>query len=446
MRSEEGHRKQRSADDERSIPARVWGGAGLLSVGRVWATLCTATVLMVLARRLPGGEFGRYTFYLALFLLLDGLADFGTGTAAVQRSAHDSRLLPAAIAAGRRIRAVTSAACCIAVAGHALLLPAGERLWVLFAALYPLSRVPELSSVVFAREMRWGVPVAVRLSTATLRLVLALTLWRFGVHAFGPYLAAHVGALALGNLVLYRFAHLRLTAVEGERRPLAGLLGVAAPLGLAAVCQQAYFYVDNLFVRGLRGDEELGHYNGAVRIMTFLVMVAAHATTVAMPWLARRHHAQELRAATSRLSLPMFSAACLVLGALWPWSTRILRTVFGDDFAAAGPSLRWLLVASAIIYAGAGWLTAVVAMGRTRAVLVLTGGALLVNVVGNGLLVPTHGMEGAAIATVATELLVAAGALVLVRRSPAAPSARPLLWFVGPALFVLAAGVSGLLS
>ena len=54
---------------EHFVPARVWGGAALLSLGRIWATMCTAVVLMVLSRHLPGEEFGRYTFYLALFLV-----------------------------------------------------------------------------------------------------------------------------------------------------------------------------------------------------------------------------------------------------------------------------------------------------------------------------------------------------------------------------------------
>jgi len=433
-------------DDERAVPARVWGGAALLSAARVWGSVCTAAILIVLARYLPGAEFGRYTFYLAIFLLLDGLCDFGTGAAAVQRSAHDPRLLPGAIAAGRRIRAGTAGLCFALVALPAWLLEERGWTWVGLAALYPFSRLPELSAVVYHREIRWNVPVAMRAATGTARLALALGLWRGGVESFGPYLVAHLGTLAAGNVALYFLARRRLPRPEGKVSPMRGMLLAAVPLGLAGVCQQAYFYVDNLFVRGLRGDVELGQYNAAVRILGFLVMISAHATVAALPWLARRHRRGELGDATRRLALPLFSAACLVLGAMWPWSEQILVAIFGADFAPAAPSLRWLLVAAAVIYAGAGWLTAVVASGAMRTVLVITAGALLANVAGNAWLVPSRGMEGAAIATLATELLVTFGALAALVRARARPLERPALWLAGPVLFLAAAWLSGTLG
>ena len=84
---------------------------------------CTAAILVLLARRLEGGEFGRYTFYLAILILLDGLTDFGTGAVAVQRSAEDPRRLPPAIAAGRRLRAAMAGLCFLLLAGPALSLP-----------------------------------------------------------------------------------------------------------------------------------------------------------------------------------------------------------------------------------------------------------------------------------------------------------------------------------
>ncbi|MEW6072086.1 MAG: oligosaccharide flippase family protein [Planctomycetota bacterium] len=428
---------------ERAVPARVWEGAGLLTAGRLWAALCTGVVLVVLSRHLAAEEFGRFTFYLAILLLLDGLADFGTGAAVVQRSASEPRLLAPALAAARRLRLATTSACAALLAAPALALGEAEPVWVFLVALYPFSRVLELTSVVFQREMRWAVPVGVRAATAGLRLALSLLLVRAGVGSYGPFLAAHAGILAAGNVALHLLARRRLPPPAGPVAPLAGFLAAAAPLGAAGVCQLAYFHVDNLFVRGIAGEVELGRYNAAVRLLSFVVMIAVHATTVALPWLARRHRAGELAAATARLGRPLFPAACVGLGAMWPWSGRILAACFGAEFAAAAPSLRWLLVAGAIVYAGAGWLTALVAAGRTRAVLVLTAGALALNVAGNLWLVPLRGAEGAAIATVATELLVTAGAFHLVRRAGAVPAGYPSLWLAGPLLFAAAAYLAG---
>jgi hypothetical protein len=49
------------------------------------------------------------------------------------------------------------------------------------------------------------------------------------------------------------------------------------------LCQQAYFYADNLFVRALRGEAELGAYNVGVRILSVLIMVALYASQASLP-------------------------------------------------------------------------------------------------------------------------------------------------------------------
>ena len=194
--------------------------------------------------------------------------------------------------------------------------------------------------------------------------------------------------------------------------PAAGILRQALPLGLAGLCQQAYFYVDNVFVRSAGGEVPLGHYNAGVRLMSFLIMAAQYATLAGLPWLARRHARGDLGAAAARLAQPLFAGASLAAGLAWPWAGEILVAIFGGEggFEAGGPSLRWLLLATALIYAGAPLLTAVVSTGSTGAVLRVTATALGVNLLGNAVLVPVAGIEGAAAATLATELVVAAAA------------------------------------
>jgi O-antigen/teichoic acid export membrane protein len=81
-------------------------------------------------------------------------------------------------------------------------------------------------------------------------------------------------------------------------------------------------------------------------------------------------------------------------------------------------------------------LTAVVSLGRPRAVLSITLAALAINIVGNSLLVPSYGIDGAAQATFATELAVVVGALLVLGWSGSSPLRhRPWLWAAAPALY-----------
>ena len=434
------------AQPERGVPRRVWSATALQVLGRVWGSICTLLTLALLARHLAGDSFGRFTFYLTVFALLDSLTDFGTGTVAVRRTAANPWAVPGVLASTRRVRLALASLGALGVTATAFLLGEPGAPWILLATLYQLTHAFELSAVVFKNRVAWGIPVAVRALAATFRLALVLGLWRLGVQSPALYLLGTAAGSSLANVLLHRAARPHIPRPTIPVARARGILREAWPLGVAFLCQQLYFYVDNLFVLLIEGDTELGRYNGGVRIMSFLIMTATYASGSALPWLVRRGGEGSAGSAAAQLGQPLFAAACLGCGALWPWSSELLAFVLGDDFASAGPSLAWLLMACAAVAAGAPLLTTVVAAGRPMHVLAVAGGALLLNTVGNALLVPRYGITGAALATFVTEVAVALGAAVaLSRLGSSAFRWRPWRWLVGPVAFAVAAWLSSLL-
>lgn len=425
------------------IPRRVWRGTGFLVLGRLFGSLCTFVSLWVLAHHLEPAAFGRYTFYLAVFVFLDALADFGTGQIAVQRTAHDENAIPEVLAATRRIRFGTGAIGVLLAGGGAFAFGEPGAGWILLASLYPVTHVFELSNTVFRTRIAWGVPVVVRMIATALSLVFVLTLVELGDREPAHMLVATALGSTLGNGMLHLASRAHLPRREPGRVPLQEIFRAALPLGIASLCQQAYFYVDNLFVRAWCGTEELGAYNIAVRVLSILIMAALYATQAAMPWLAREHRDGRLGQAVSKLAQPLFALAGFGTGLLAPWSERLL-TLFGPHFATAGPSLRWLLGATTTIYAGAALMTALVAAGRMRSILAIAVIALLVNLAANFALVPTHGSTGAGAATLLTEATVAVLGFVALRRAgiDVARGPRALGWLGGPAAFALAWWIS----
>ena len=98
----------------------------------------------------------------------------------------------------------------------------------------------------------------------------------------------------------------------------------------------------------------------------------------------------------------------------------------------------------AIIYFGALHLTAVIASGRTGTASAITFAALLLNIVGNALLVPRYGIDGAAFATVCTEGAVAAlAAIALARNGANSLAHRPLYWLAALGAGAVAWWLSG---
>ncbi|MFO1011851.1 MAG: oligosaccharide flippase family protein [Planctomycetota bacterium] len=434
------------AESSRSVPRRVWRGTVLLVLGRVWGSACTLLTWFLLSRHLAQDDFGRFTFYLAVFMLLDTLADFGTGQVAVQQTAHDEERVPEVLAAARRLRFLLGSLGVVLVGGGAFVLGERGAVWILLASLYPVTHVCELSTLVFRNRIAWGIPVAVRAFAAALSLSIVLVLRANGDLEPSHYVLGIAAGSATANFVLHAVSKKHLPQRAPRSIEVRALFLAALPLGVASLCQQAYFYVDNLFVRPICGEAEVGRYNTGVRVMSYGIMVAIYATQAALPWFARAHQKKELHHAVTKLTPPLFAAASFVLGAAWPWAGAILG-LFHPDFASAAPSLRWLLLATATVYAGAGLMTALVAAGERKSILAIAAVALALNLALNAWLVPTQGITGAGLATFATELAVALGASIALVRVGASPwsGARAWSWLGGPVAFAAAALASSAL-
>ncbi len=427
------------------VPRRVWNATLLQVAGRVFGAACTLIALALLARHLSAAEFGRYTFFIAVFMLLDSLTDFGSGQVAVQRTANDAWALSGTLRTLRRMRLGMAALGLLLVATVTRLQAEQGALWILAATGYEFTHALELSAVVFRNRIVWGIPVAVRAFAAAVRLGVIVALIAAGADSAPVFLFGTALGSSCANLLLHLAARRHLPLSAMPVRPPRGLLRACVPLGLASLCQQLYFYVDNLFIRGLVGDEPLGQYNAGVRLLSFGIMVAQYASLAALPWLTRAHARGELGTSAARLGAPLLVGAAAVAGLASPHTEALLHLVFGSDFMPGGASLRWLLGAMAMIYAGATFTTAVVASGSTRAVFVTTAVGLGVNLAGNAWLVPLRGIEGAALATFATELVVVIGALIALARIRVYPlRERPLLWLAAPLAYAAAYGLSAL--
>lgn len=435
-----------STSETSGVPKRVVQATVFQILGRFWGTACSLALLYVLGQALADEDFGTFTFYLAIFNWLDALTMMGTGRVAVQRTAASPERIPAVLKAARRIRWQAACVGIVIVGGGALAFGESGALWILAASAYPLSHVLDLSVTVLRNRIRWGIPVAVRAGMSTLGLLLIVLLHHFEIEEPGPYLMAIAVSSVVGNFVLHAFCRGSLPKVRGPVVAEPGLLRASLPLGLASLCAISYFYLDNLFIRAFEGEKALGPYNVAVRFLSFFIMVAQFSTLSAIPWLARRAEALDLGRAVQRMGPPMFLAAGVGAGILWPFADELLE-LFHADYSVAAPSMRWLLLAVMGIFASAVLQTSLVAVGRTGAVLISSITGLAVNVVGNAWAVPRYGVEGAAGATFATEVTVAVLAFAQLRdHRSAGPPVRILPWIAGPIGFLVTWGLGLLIA
>ena len=107
------------------VPRRVWGAASWLIGGRLVSSSCTLLTLLALTGHLSDADFGRLTFWLAVFLVLDGVVDFGAGQISLQRAAADPAEAAPNLRTARRARTLSASMVALTVAGLAASFEAG---------------------------------------------------------------------------------------------------------------------------------------------------------------------------------------------------------------------------------------------------------------------------------------------------------------------------------
>ena len=120
-----------------------------------------------------------------------------------------------------------------------------------------------------------------RAVAAGISLLYVVLLYEAGTTDPALFLCAVAAGSALGNVGLHLVGRSHLPPAQGATTSVRALILLAVPMGAASICQQLYFWIDNLFVRHFEGEAWLGRYNLAVRVMSFGIMAGVYASLAA---------------------------------------------------------------------------------------------------------------------------------------------------------------------
>jgi O-antigen/teichoic acid export membrane protein len=203
---------------------------------------------------------------------------------------------------------------------------------------------------------------------------------------------------------------------EVEDRPLQGITyngftRDVAPIGLGILVSALYFRCDVYFINYWHGLDTVGMYNAVFRLVEATRLVPAAALAVVFPELCRASSAMPMK----RLAVLLGSLGALATAFTFTASSGVVHLVYGDAYQAASEALRVLSLSIPLFFVNYALTHQVIARDGQRRYLAITCAALLGNVGANLLLIPTHGMVGAAWATFLTELVVSVGCLLALR-------------------------------
>ncbi len=193
-----------------------------------------------------------------------------------------------------------------------------------------------------------------------------------------------------------------------SRKHLRGLVMVGVPLGVAGVLIMAYARIDQLIVFQSAGSHAAGLYGAVYGILDQAHFVPISILTTLTPIIAASwprdpgRMFRTVRLAAEMMAIGSLGALAFAIAAAEP----VVRLIFGAEFAEAAPALP--ILGGAFVFICFGYLNGslMTVLGLQGRLLRISIAALVVNLAGNLILVPTYGFLAAAWMTLATELLV----------------------------------------
>jgi O-antigen/teichoic acid export membrane protein len=194
-----------------------------------------------------------------------------------------------------------------------------------------------------------------------------------------------------------------------------------------------YFKVDVLMLSFMVDRTAAGNYDNAYNFVEGALFISAAAGTILYPRLIQTRGTERanLFDATFKVVLAL---GCCGTAALWALGELFGRLVIGELFAGAVRPLLILAAALPIMFVNGLLNRWLFTHHRERFALVCAAGVAVFNLVGNYLVIPTHGEAGAALITLLTE-----AALLVLWLAWGRQCQRLPLWCL--AAFVLLGGI-----
>ena len=418
--------------ESREAGGRVIRGGVLRGGSYLLGTGLGAVAAVFLLRHLTVADWGRYVTVMALVAIVNGWSEAGLTVTAQQAwtAARDSAARRALLGNMIGLRLMLTAALVAVMAAFTLV--AAYPPPVVFGTIIAgvgavLVAVATTVALPLSVGLRLGAMTAVDLTQQTVTFAGIGVLVALGAK-LEPFFAVQIAAGLCATAVAVAFAgrsiSIRPRFVWREWRPL---MRAAAPVAFAVVINQIYLRVLVVLMSLLATPRQTGLFGTAYRVNEVFVGLPVFIVGAAFPVLAHAADRDEERLAYAlqRLFEVVFVVALFVVVGTVVAADPVVRLLGGAKYSAAGPVLRVQCLALLGASLTQVWTLGLVAARRQRGLIATNSAALLLAIILGVVLIPPLHAQGASIAAVGGELMLASANLAMLVR--ARPMVRPRL-------------------
>jgi O-antigen/teichoic acid export membrane protein len=404
-------------------PRSILANAGYRLLADVASKVASLAFFVVMARELGASQFGIFTFSLAFVILATTLGNFGQDVVLTREVARDRTRLGGYFANTLALKVVLATVSLALSIGVAVAAGIDRETLEVLLLLGPAVAFELLMATCFASYQAFErlefIPIALisqRFVTAAAGIAALLN--GAGVVAVSAiYLAGSVLGFALALWFLVR--KVARPGLEVEPRRWWPLMRASFAIGLAGVFSVVFFRIDTAMLAGFEPKEVVGDYGAAYRLFEATLFVAWSVGAAVYPVFSRLTVAsvppvglvfqRSLKLAVA-LTLPLAAGGLVLAGPL-------MRLLYGSSYEDGATALR-LLTPAIVLYPicyVAGYL--LVSQDRQRVLTWVYGLVALENILANLVLIPWLSLNGAALGTSISQLLVTVALVVFAQRA-----------------------------
>lgn len=208
--------------------------------------------------------------------------------------------------------------------------------------------------------------------------------------------------LAVTLYLSYRYQKFDIFLACFDTRVAIRMLRDSWPLMLSGLVIMVYMRIDQIMIKELLGDREVGVYSAATRLSEIWYFIPVILTNALFPAIinAKNTNGKLYLERLQLLYLLMVWVAVAIALPMTIFGDRIIILLFGREYSEAASVLRIQVWAGVFVFLGVASSNWFVIENQTKLSFRRTFYGMLVNVVLNSILIPKYGIQGAATASV----------------------------------------------
>ncbi len=395
--------------------------------GKVLVALLGLAVVKIATGYLGPKGYGEYVIIYEFLAFFGIAADLGLFTIAVREMSEDESRIPKIIGNILSLRTILVVGTMLLAIGAVFLMPNYENSYVPIGVAIASITVfitiinGTISSVLQAKlRMHQSSIANVLGKVVSVGFMVYVVFCGFkGESELGFFMLLFAGVI--GNLIMLLITnHYVKKVTKLEYRfdidLWRNVLVKSLPYGLALILNTIYFRIDTILISVIRGDEEVGIYGVAMKMLEHFAILPLYFMNSVLPVLTRtiKEKTDKYKKVISyafdflaALSIPMVvGGVILAFPIIFVVSTPDFLSRLGDGFYGSDIAFQILIFALLFQFLNVLFAFILIAINQQSKLLYINGACAIFNIVANLIVIPHYGFRGAAFTSILSELFI----------------------------------------